>query len=145
MSELNNATPEELVEEIEREIEDATVIPTSVDPTLSIPGVAADAKATGDAVAGVINGMEINGQTATNKKFTVLAEHIKMSGDSGAETVAQAIENVQNRDADEIVYDTGTLQTVKGAIDGIKTDMNTELTTEEIAEIFAEVFEGGEE
>lgn len=49
MSELNN-TPADGVPEVTFEVEVSNVVQTPVDDTLSIAGMAADAKATGDAI-----------------------------------------------------------------------------------------------
>lgn len=141
MSEIeNNATPEELVEEIEYEVDSADVIPTPVDPTLSISGEAADAKATGDAIAGVFNNATVNGKSAVNKAFVVYASDIRMSSAEGASTIAEAIGDIGDKDASEIMYDTVNMVTVKDAIDDIETALDSELTEEEIDEIFDEVF-----
>lgn len=145
MSEIeNNATPEELVEEIDYDVEDAEVIPTPIDPTLSIEGEAADAKATGDAIAGVLNGVTINEKTAVNKAFTLYANDIKMSDDEGANTISEAIESIGDKDASEIMYDSEELVTVKDALDVINSTLDSELSEAEIDDIFDEVF-GGEE
>ena len=142
MSEVT-PTPEELVEEIEYEVGDAQVIPSPIDPTLTHEGEAADAKATGDAIAAVFNGATVNGKSAVGKAFMVNAGDIPLSDEEGAQTVAQAIEGIGDKDASEIMYDTTKLVTVKGAIDGIKLDIESELTEEQINNIFDEVFGGG--
>jgi len=159
MSELT-PTPEELVRTVHFNIERATptvsfhasrasVIPVPIDPTLSIQGEAADAKATGDAIAGVTDSLRVNGKAAVSdgglKKITVYATEMLMSDAAGAQNVAQAIESAADRTANDILYDSVNLVTVKAAIDGIKTEIDTELTEEEIDEIFAEVFEEEEE
>lgn len=146
MSELNtnDVNPEELVEEVGYTVNDATVIPTPIDPTLTIEGEAADAKATGDAIASVFVGATVNGKSATNKAFIVYAGDILLSSEQGAQTVLQAIDNVVDKDASQIIYDQTELITVKDAIDGIKTEMDTELTEEQIDEIINDVF-GGED
>lgn len=139
MSEVNQ-TPEELVEEIELTVDDATVIPVPIDPTLSIEGEAADAKATGDAIAGVFSGATVNSKAFTNKAVTLYATDILMSNATGAQTVSEAFSAVGDKDASEIIYDSDNLISVKSAIDTIKSDMETELSEAEIDEIFDEVF-----
>ena len=141
MSELTR-TPEELVEEVRLTVDDANVIPTPIDPTLSIEGEAADAKATGDAIAGMLDGMKVNGKSAVNKAFTVYAGEILMSGESGAQTVAEAIQGAGDKDADDIMYDSTNLVTVKAALDDINTALESELSEADIDAIFDEVFGG---
>lgn len=140
----NTPNPEELVEEISFTVQDATVIPVPIDPTLSIQGEAADAKATGDAIAGVINNLRVNTKAPVNNAITVYAGDIAMSSDEGAQTVFEAIDGFTNKDASEIMYDPVELVSVKDAIDGINETIDSELTTEEIDAIFDEVFGGGE-
>ena len=143
MSELN-PTPEDLVKQITLTVEDATVIPSPIDPTLSNEGEAADAAATGAAIAAVLTEATVNGKSPTGKAFTIYAGDIAMSSDAGAQTVAEAIASAADKDAADIMYDTENLVTVKGAIDDINTALESELTTEEIDGIFDEVFEGDE-
>ena len=155
MSEVNNPTPEELVRTVHFNIERATptvrfsahratVIPVPIDPTLSIQGEAADAKATGDAIANVWDGATINGKAPVGKAFTVYASDTLMNSETGAQTIDQAIEAVAGRTANDIVYDAENLTTVKGAIDGIKEEIDSEISEAEIDEIFDEVFGGDE-
>ena len=144
MSELNSndVSPETLVEEVTYTVDDASVIPTPIDPTLTIEGEAADAKATGDAIANVFGGATVNGKSAVNKAFTVYAGDILLTNETGAQTVLQAIEGVVDKDASEIIYDEDDLTTVKDAIDGIKLELDTELTTAQIDDIIDDVFGG---
>jgi predicted amino acid-binding ACT domain protein len=57
MSELNN-TPADGIPEVTFEVEVANVVQTPVDDTLSIPGMAADAKATGEAIDAAKNELQ---------------------------------------------------------------------------------------
>ena len=156
---MSEISPEELVKTVHINIRKnqktvshtvrrASVIPTPIDPTLSIEGEAADAKATGVAIAGVADSLRVNEKAPVTsgglKKITVYANEIAMSDDPGAQNIAQAIESVADRTANDIYYDVENLVTVKAAIDGIKTDIDTELTEEEIDDIFDEVFGGDE-
>ena len=143
MSEIT-PTPEELVEEINLTVDDATVIPMPIDPTLSHEGEAADAAATGNAIAGVINNLRVNTKAPVNNAITVLATDIPMSSDAGAQTVAEALSGVADRDASSIMYDSTELVTVKDALDSINESLDSELTTEQIDEIFEDVFGGGD-
>lgn len=147
MSEVNeNLDPETLVEEVTDDVDDSEVVPYPIDPTLTIQGEAADAKATGDAIAAVLNGVTINGKSATNKAFTVLAGDINMSSDQGAQTVAQAIQDAAGKKANDIVYETidGTNKTIKQVVDGIRDGLDEDYNEEEIADLFDEVFGGDE-
>lgn len=141
MSEVTQ-TPEELVEEIELEVEDATIVPTPIDPTLSNQGEAADAKATGDAIAAVIGNLRVNEKAPVGNAITLYAGDIKMSGDEGASTVAEAIEAAGDKAAADIMYDPDSLTTVKAALDDIYTAIDSELSEEDIDDIVDEVFGG---
>ena len=141
MSELT-PTPEELVEEITLSVDDATVIPVPIDPTLSHQGEAADAYATGQAVAGVIGNLRVNTKAPVSNAITLYGSDIALTSDEGAQTISQAIEGISDKDASEIMYDAENLVTVKDAIDGIITDLDTELSEAEIDGIFDEVFGG---
>lgn len=137
---MSEITPNDLVENITLTVDDAEVIPVPVDPTLSVQGEAADAKATGDAIAAVFTGATVNGKSFVSKAVTVYAGDILMSNETGAQTVKATIETITDKDASQIMYDTINLVSVKSAIDGIKTEIDTELSTDAIDEIFAEVF-----
>ena len=137
-------TPEELVEEIELTVEDASVIPVPIDPTLSNEGEAADAAATGTAIAGVLANLTVNDKSPVSNAITLYATDIPMSNSAGAQTISEAIDAVGDRDADDIMYDTTNLVSIKDAIDTINTALDSELTIEEIDEIFDEVFGGDE-
>lgn len=155
MSELIPENPEELLKTVHiniqqrtptviRSVRSASVIPIPIDPTLTHQGEAADAYATGQAIANVWDGATVNGKAPVNKAFTVYATEMLMSNEQGAQNVAQAIENANGRTANDIMYDAQNLTTVKGAIDGIKSDMDGEISEAEIDEIFEEVFGGDE-
>lgn len=141
MSEINN--PSELVEEVSFSVSDADVIPIPIDPTLSHEGEAADAKATGDAIAGVIGNLRVNEKAPVSNSITLYATDINMSNDEGADNIADAIEAVGNRDASNVMYDTENLVSVKDALDSINDTLDSELSEAEIDDIFDEVF-GGE-
>ena len=137
MSEAN-----ELVEEITLEFEDADVVPVPIDPTLTISGQAADAKATGDAIAAAVGNLRINEKAPVSNAVTLYASDIKMSSEAGANTIAEAVEAAASRDANDIMYDSGNLVSVKSAIDSINTVLDSELSTDAIDAILAEVFGG---
>lgn len=133
---MSEITPEELVEEITYTVDDAEVIPTPVDPTLSIAGEAADAKATGDAIRQVGSNIKVNNKTAVDGNVTVYASDIYMSGESGAQTIDQAVEAVNDRTADDILYETGETDTIKDTVDGFMQAVEDGVTDEEIDAIF---------
>jgi len=139
---MSEITPEELIEEIEYEVEDADVIPMPIDPTLSNSGEAADAKATGDAIAAVISNLRVNAKAPTDNAIILYATDIAMSDAVGASTIAEAVTAAENRDADDIMYDAGNLVTIKDALDDIYTTIDSELETEDIDAILEEVFGG---
>ena len=139
MSEVNN-TPEELVEDITVEVEEAQEIPSPIDPTLTQPGQAADAFAVGQAIAAVLTKLILNGKTAVANAITLYAADILMSDAQGAQTLAQAIEAAGNKKAEDIMYDPENMVSVKTALDAIDTALAKDMTEAEIDEIWDEVF-----
>ena len=133
-------TPEELVEELDYEVEDAEVIPTPIDDTLTISGEAADAKATGDAIAAVLGNLRVNTKAPSSNAITLYAGDIAVSDATGAQTIAEALEAVGDKTADDIMYDTVNLVSIKDALDAINTAIDTELSEAEIDAIFDSVF-----
>ena len=140
-----NPTAEELVRNVTFRLQRSNVIPMPIDPTLSNAGEAADAKATGEAISNAVNALKVNGKSASSNAFTIYATDISMSDDSGAQTVAEVVHDVKDRTAEDIIYDPEEMQTIKGAIDEIKEDIDTEIEETEIDDIFEEVFGGGED
>ena len=59
---MSEPTAESLVRRIRVGVRTSSVIPTPIDPTLSHQGEAADAYATGQAIAGVIGNLRVNGK-----------------------------------------------------------------------------------
>ena len=86
MSEVNQNEEVNLNEEVSVVVEDATVITTPIDDTLSISGDAADAKAVGDALAlkadlEDVQNIKVNNQSADNQgQIYIDGEDIPMSG-----------------------------------------------------------------
>ena len=136
MSEIN-PTPEELVENIDMEVEDNTVVPMPIDPTLSNEGEAADAKATGDAIAAIAAVKKVLNQSPDGTgNVTINATQIPMSSEAGAQTISEAVLGVQAQTADTIYYVSGETDTVKSVVDGIITACTDGCTDDEIDEIF---------
>lgn len=161
MSELNT---EELAENIAYTVDDAEVIPTPIDPTLSNAGEAADAKATGDAIAAVLDSVSVNGKTATAGAVTIYASDILMSSAQGAQDIAEMMQDVGGRTASDIIYaDNDTIHDVVEAIDAktaedilfdpdetdtisdvvgsVTTALEAGITNDDIDDIFDAVFE----
>ena len=143
MSEVT-PTPEELIEEISFTVDDASVVPMPIDPTLQNEGEAADAKATGEAIAGVINNLRVNGKAPVDNAVTLFASDIALSSEEGSPTVLERLEDISDRGADDISYDADNQVTVKGALDDIYNTLDSELSQEQIDGIFDTVFGGDE-
>lgn len=141
---MSEVTPTELVEEVNLTVEDSSVVPTPVDPTLSHQGEAADAYATGQAVAAATNGMSVNGKSFVNKAVTIYGTEIYVSDGESVSTVTQAIEAANERTADDIIFDTTELTTVKDAIESVSESMDEAITDAELDEVIEDVF-GGED
>ena len=107
-----NENQEDLNEQIEDEVDEATVITVPIDDTLSNSGEAADAKAVGDALelkadkSELATAITIDGQTADDQGVILLyGTHIPISGDEEANTVKQEIDAIKAWDANDIVVD----------------------------------------
>lgn len=126
MSEINN--PEELEndlnEEIEEEIDDPQVMTVPIDETLSISGEAADAKAVGDALARKANIEDIQTRVKVNNQeadaqglILLLAGHIPVSDEQGAETVAAVLQTLAGRTGADIKINASqNAQTIEQAL-----------------------------
>ena len=141
MSEVN-PTPEELVETITYDVEDATVIPTPIDPTLTIEGEAADAKATGDAIGAVLGNLRVNTKAPVSNAVTLYGGDIYVSNAEGAQTITEAIEAANDKNAGDIMYDSTTMTSVADALNSINTAMETSISEADIDTIVEEVFGG---
>lgn len=96
----------------------ATVMTMPVDPTLSVAGEAADAKAVGDALAlkadrsEVQTAIRVNGQGADAQGLIlVTGEDIDLA-EGGAETVAEAVQRIDGKTAADIPAGAGQTATV---------------------------------
>ena len=144
MSETN-PTAEELVRTATFSVERAAVIPFPIDPTLSIEGEAADAKAVGDAIANIAAVKKVNSQTPNaNGDVSLLASHIPMTSETGAQTVAEAIAAAQGATADTIKRTAQNEQTVESALAGIEGALTDGIGNEEVDAMFEEEEEGEE-
>ena len=129
MSEINT-TPEDLVEEIELEIDDANVIPIPIDPTLTHPGEAADAKATGDAIRRMGANININGVVADmDGTFHVYPADIPMSDAQGAQNVGQVLEDIGGRTGEDILINSESSETIDETISGITTGIAEQIAS----------------
>ena len=142
---MSEVTPEELVVNIRATVQAATEVPSPIDPTLKKAGVAAEAKATGDKIAAALGKLKINDKSVSDNAVTLYGTDIKVSNEEGAQTLTSAIEAAGNKTANDIIYDTGTLQTTKAAIDAIKEALETDLDQDDVDEIMAAVFEEASE
>ena len=137
MSENTNPTAEQLVRNVTFRLQRSTVIPMPIDPTLSNEGEAADAKATGDAIAAIAAVKKVLNQSPDGTgNVTINATQIPMSAETGAQTISEAVLGVQAQTADTIYYVAGETDTVKSVVDGIITACTDGCTEDEIDEIF---------
>lgn len=138
MSENTNPTAEQLVRNVTFSLQRSTVIPMPIDPTLSNEGEAADAKATGDAIAAIVAVKKVLGQSpdSTGDVTSLNATMIPMTSEEGAQTISEAILGVQAQTADTILYVAGNADTVKDVVDGIISDCTNGCTDDEIDAIF---------
>lgn len=113
-----------LNEEVTMVVEDAGVITTPIDDTLSISGAAADAKAVGDALdlkadkSEIQTQIRVNGQAADNQGLILVSgAEIPAQGDSDTESVAEALERVDGKTAEDIRMSSAAgAQTIAAAI-----------------------------
>lgn len=123
MSEVN------LNDRVRQVVRDSEVITVPIDTTLTVSGEAADAKAVGDALALKADKSElqtqvnVNGQAPDNQgTILVRAEHIPMGEEPGAQSVQEAVEDLQEMDASGLMMDR-TAQTpvsVKEAVEELQ-------------------------
>lgn len=106
------APEQDLNEQVEEVIDDATVITVPIDDTLSNSGEAADAKAVGDALALKADRTElqtavtVNGQSADAQGSIIVdAGDIKMGDGIDDPTIKSAVETLQGQDAGDIPMD----------------------------------------
>ena len=137
MSENTNPTAEELVRNVTFSLQRSTVIPMPIDPTLSNEGEAADAKATGDAIAAIAAVKKVNNTSPDSSgNAMVYATNIPMSDAVGAQTVSEAILSAQAQMANTIRRTTDNDQTVEAALEAIEAVCTDGCTNDEIDGIF---------
>lgn len=139
MSENTNPTPEQLLKNVTFSLQRGQVVLIPVDPTLKNAGEAADAKAVGDALAALVVVKKVNSvDPDASGNLTLLATQIMMSSESGAQTIAQAIDAAQNITGSEIRRTDEDTQTVEQGISAIETALGTGCTDDEIDDLFEE-------
>lgn len=118
----------ELNEEVQVQVDDASVITVPIDDTLAIQGQAADSKAVGDALAlkadrsELSTAVNVNGQGADAQGTILLyGDDIPMAEDE-ATTLTAAVEALQGMDAGDINVDNDAAspQTVQAAITSLQ-------------------------
>lgn len=159
MSEANstNSTPEKLIEEVSYTVEDARVIPSPIDPTLTHEGEAADAKATGDAIRNIQVSVNGKARDATTGALTVYASDIHISDEAGAQTIDEAIEGANARTGAAInLDDTEESPTIAEAyqaaaeyvnelnerLTAVEESSTDEMSADEVDDIYDTIMEG---
>ena len=160
MSEINQTneqTTDELIEEVEYEVADADVVETPVDPTLTIQGRAAEAKATGEAIRGIASSLRINAVAPVESVFHVYPEDIPMGEGEGVQSLADALSGLETRTGSDILLnDSADADTIAEAYtaaaeycDSLNERLNTveqsvtdEMTTDDVDTIFDRVIGG---
>ena len=141
------APEQDLNEQVEEVIDDATVITVPIDDTLSNSGEAADAKAVGDALALKADRSElqtavtVNGQSADAQgRIIVDAGDIKMGDSLSDPTIKSAVETLQGQDANDIPMDktVPSAGTVKDAINASKVASGIHMTSDPTSPTVAE-------
>ena len=114
-------------EEVTVVVEDAEVITTPIDATLTISGDAADAKAVGDALAlkadaSAINTIKVNEQSADNQgQILLTGEDVPLNDDEDAPTIAEAVAAEQDKTASDIpMTSEEDSDTIADAIDALQ-------------------------
>lgn len=143
---MSEISAETLVKNVRFTLQRSNVIPVPVDPTLSNEGEAADAKATGDAIAAISAVQNVNGFTPDeNGAVLVYATGIPMTNAPGSQTVVEAVQATQAQTGDTIKMVANDDETIKQVTDSIITAVTNGVTDEEIDAIFEDWEEDEEE
>ena len=125
MSEIN------MNEEVTMVVEDATVITTPIDDTLTVSGDAADAKAVGDALAlkadkSQLTNVTVNGQ-APDQQGAILIDGTDIpANDTDEDTIAEALAALDAKTGADIAIDGESgADTIANVVSGIQTLIGT--------------------
>ena len=125
MSEIN------LNEEVTMVVEDATVITTPIDDTLTVSGDAADAKAVGDALAlkadkSQLTNVTVNGQSPDQQGAILIDGTDIPANDTDEDTIAEALAALDEKTGADIAIDgeSGS-DTIANVVSGIQDLMDT--------------------
>ena len=125
MSEIN------LNEEVTMVVEDATVITTPIDDTLTVSGDAADAKAVGDALAlkadkSQLTNVTVNGQSPDQQGAILIDGTDIPANDTDEDTIAEALAALDGKTGADIAIDgeSGS-DTIANVVSGIQDVLDT--------------------
>ena len=125
MSEIN------LNEEVTMVVEDATVITTPIDDTLTVSGDAADAKAVGDALAlkadkSQLTNVTVNGQSPDQQGAILIDGTDIPANDTDEDTIAEALAALDEKTGADIAIDgeSGS-DTIANVVSGIQDVLDT--------------------
>ena len=126
MSEIN------MNEEVVMVVEDATVITTPIDDTLTVSGDAADAKAVGDALAlkadkSQLTSVTVNGQGPDQQGAILIDGTDIPANDTDEDTIAEALAALDEKTGADIAIDgEESADTIANVIGGIQTMLDTD-------------------
>ena len=139
MSELNDEILDEIddgsVEDVtEDDIRDSLVITVPLDSTLTINGAAADARATGQAIASKVNESDVKSLLSVNGRtggggwaIMVNGDNIPAQSDSDSESVAEALDRIGTALATETAERASAIENVSGATIPVSSEDSTKV------------------
>lgn len=137
MSEVTESLNDQLNRTVRFTLSRDNVIPFPIDPTLSIEGEAADAKAVGDAIANISSVKKVNNQSPNaSGEITVNATQIPMSNEAGAQSIAEAMNAAQGATGETIKRTSETEETIEEGMANIEDAITNGCTDEEIDALF---------